>query len=328
MYKLYIYIYMHEIINFNKSDKVAKLFDGEWRKVLHSCACSRMDRTEDVRFSPSGNKIALAGYTLNNIYIFDINIDGDNISLLDYYEINCDNFKNPHGVAWIDENTIVVTCRFSPTVILRLPTNKPDTGVIKLEPVKIITKHINGTSSIVISKIDDNKVELLLCSNVLNIISRHVLNSNNFDIIEESKFLSNFKVPDGISITSDRKWIAVSNHDAHNILVYKNENITVNSVPSAILKCEFLRFPHGLCFYNNLLYVNDAGSNYIYVFKNVNGNWVGDIDISFRIESMSVEDYTRAKVNDMEGGAKGLDIFRNILAITSANCPLKFFKLS
>jgi hypothetical protein len=168
---------------------------------------------------------------------------------------------------------------------------------------------------------------LFFSSSSLNIVSKHILNKNTFEIIEENIILEKLSCPDAINISNDKKWIAISNHNKSNVLIYKKENINKNSLPSAILKSDNLIFPHGLCFYNNDLFLTDAGSNNIFVFKSTDGNWHGDIDAEFSIQPMSLEDYNISKINPKEGGAKGLDIFGNILAITSGNCPLTFFSL-
>jgi hypothetical protein len=318
---------MNKILNFNKSNNVQMLFDGKWHETTDSFSCTKMDRTEDIKFSPSGKKLAIASYTLGSIFIFDIYIDGNNISVLDYYEVKCNDYKSFHGIDWINENVIIISSRSSCLCpIVKLPLKNPN-RIIKLKPVKMIENYMAGSSAVKVLNLDDNLIELFFSSSSLNIVSKHTLNKNTFEIIEENIILEKLSCPDAINISNDKKWIAISNHNKSNVLIYKNENINKNSVPSAILRSENLIFPHGLCFYNNNLFLTDAGSNNIFVFKNINGDWCGDISAEFSIEPMSIEDYNISKINPKEGGAKGLDIFGNILAITSGNCPLTFFSL-
>ena len=76
---------------------------------------AELGRTEDVMFSPSGQRLAVAGFHVNRIAIFDIEINSsanDNIvTLTDVVEIDAPTLNEPHGLCFLDEQTLVVANR-------------------------------------------------------------------------------------------------------------------------------------------------------------------------------------------------------------------------
>jgi hypothetical protein len=73
-----------------------------------------MGRTEDLKFSPSNKLLAIAGYAKNKIAVFNIDIavaDGTKITLTNAFEVYSEQLKEPHGLDFLDEETIIVTNR-------------------------------------------------------------------------------------------------------------------------------------------------------------------------------------------------------------------------
>src|SRR5438034_5998744 len=86
-----------------------------------------MGRTEDLKFSPSNKLLAIAGYAKNKIAVFNIDIeiaDGTKITLTDAFELYSEQLKEPHGLDFLDEETIIVTNRTGNAIFLKLPTNE------------------------------------------------------------------------------------------------------------------------------------------------------------------------------------------------------------
>ena len=74
-----------------------------------------LGRTEDVKFSPNNRRLAVAGFVKNKIAVFDIHIavsqDGKSITLTDVAEISSTHFNCPHGLDFIDDETMIVANR-------------------------------------------------------------------------------------------------------------------------------------------------------------------------------------------------------------------------
>jgi hypothetical protein len=72
-----------------------------------------LGRTEDLKFSPSNQLLAIAGYTKNKIAVFNIDVDklndGRRIMLTDAFELYSDQLNEPHGLDFLDEETVIVT---------------------------------------------------------------------------------------------------------------------------------------------------------------------------------------------------------------------------
>src|SRR5262249_54887939 len=137
------------------------------------------------------------------------------------------------------------------------------------------------------------------------------------------------EIPDGISISNDQHWIAVSNH-THNVLIYGyNSSLNVFSEPDGVLRC--VHYPHGLRFTSDgrFILVADAAVPYVHIFAKNGSSWRGVHNPMISLRVMSDEDFLRGRRNPEEGGPKGIDVDNamNIFAITCGNQPLAFFDL-
>jgi DNA-binding beta-propeller fold protein YncE len=173
--------------------------------------------------------------------------------------------------------------------------------------------------------------EVLICNNSGNTVTRHVLDRTRGYSIDQGGVVVEkwLDIPDGVSVSCDRRWMAVSNHNTHNVLLYENPaSLTAEANPDGILRG--IDCPHGLRFSSDgsRIFVADAGAPYIHVYAS-------DDDRSWRgvrgpITSFRVMDQTRflrGRHNPQEGGPKGLDIDNamNVVVVTSEYQPLAFF---
>ena len=138
-------------------------------------------------------------------------------------------------------------------------------------------------------------------------------------------------VPDGICLSEDKQWIAVSNHDAHTVLLYENKSsLNETSDPDGILRGTY--YPHGLRFTpdRRFILVADASAPYVNIYKGDDPDWRGVRNplLSFRV--LNNADYSRARGIPGEGGPKGIDIDKtmNIFVTTCETQPLAFFDLT
>ena len=105
----------------------------------------RLGRTEDIRFSPSRKRLAFSAFEDGRIVVLEIAVtpspSGPLIFLSDYVMFSSKNIEHPHGMAFIDEDTLVVANRTQFVSIFRIP---PAGGVEKefvIKPLRIIWRN-------------------------------------------------------------------------------------------------------------------------------------------------------------------------------------------
>nr|WP_294841262.1 hypothetical protein [uncultured Methylotenera sp.] len=295
-------------------------------------------RTEDLAFSPNNSKLAIASYALSKVLIFDINITSSyptpKISLDSACEINSPSIHLPHGIAWINNNTIIVANRSSNATILEIPDTKGHTNPVKLIALQVLPpineSALHSTDCIDVHSLGGGLHEVFICSNSGNFVSHYILDESESFSVKASAFLlkKDICIPDGVTVSQDGKWLAISNHEHHQALIYANiQSLNCNSQPSAILNGA--SYPHGITFSHDqqFIFLADAGTPFVYVYHNNTNNWSGDYYPTAKIKIMDDETFQLGHNNLQEGGAKGISITRDstVIAITCSNKPLAFF---
>ncbi len=303
-------------------------------------AIARLGRTEDVCFSPDGRRIALAGYLSDRVLLLDVEPDLDRdeprVAVSNPLEIRSPAFAEPHGVTWVDDSTLIVANREGLITVLALPDEATATGSVSLEPVQLIgdggADVIRSPGSLRAIPVGMGLVELLVCNNYISTVSRHLLDARNGYAVLASEILlaEGLNVPDGLAQSPSGEWIAVSNHDDGNGLVFRNDaQLDRNSTADGILTG--MLHPHGVRFSadEKTLLVSDAGAPYLYVFRSADGDWSGERAPSETIRLLSEELFMRGHGSPMEGGAKGIDLSSDnrILVATCKMQPLAFFDM-
>ena len=101
---------------------------------------SSMGRTEDVKFSPDYRWLAIAGFTLNRINLFAVEVVHDGFSrILNIHSslvIESSSFIQPHGIEFIDNTHMVIANRQGKLHVFQLPAQMKDT--VRLEPIATI----------------------------------------------------------------------------------------------------------------------------------------------------------------------------------------------
>ncbi len=302
---------------------------------------AELGRTEDVMFSPSGRRLAVAGFRANRIAIFEIVIDttanGDKVCLTDVVEIEAPTLDEPHGLCFLDEHTLVVANRHGDVEIFEAPA-----------PGATMTRHhvsarqkfgggsgrlIHTPGSVAAYPLDAHTVELLVCNNYSDTVTRHTLDRRrDYEATSDTVLLANqLDVPDGISISPDGAWMAVSNHNTHSVLLYdRSRTLHPGAEPDGILRNVLC--PHGVRFTHDLehILVADAGAPYVNVYAKNGKSWKGRRDPCSVFRVMDDTVFGRGRTNTQEGGPKGIDIDPRgqVLAATCESQPLAFFDLS
>jgi len=299
-----------------------------------------LGRTEDVKLSPDQNRLAVAEFSASRIIIFDIHIAQANgspeITIGDYAIISSPSLANPHGIAFLDNQTVIVANRTGEVSILQLPESGANCKTHKLSPLASIKdgpfRKLRSPGSVCVVEEGPNTSQALICNNYIHRVTRHRIDRTQGIRIGGYRTLleKDLHIPDGICISADRKWLAVSNHSTHEVLVYDfGRKLGRKSVPDARL--QGVSYPHGLRFTKDgkYLIVADAGTQFVHAFSKPQGAWAGSqqADRSFMV--LDEETFLRGRYNEEEGGAKGIEVDDavSVLITTCEHQPLAFFDL-
>jgi DNA-binding beta-propeller fold protein YncE len=302
-------------------------------KHVHNAILS-LGRTEDVRFSPSNQRLAVAAFLKNKITVFEISVTASDssksIALTGATNISSTFLNSPHGIDFIDDERIVVANRDGRVCIFELPPNAIES--CELAPVAILKSDIILTpGSVAVIRNGGGLCEALICNNYANCVTKHLLDLS--DQYPPSKVLLKqwLNVPDGISLSKERRWIAISNHGTHAVLLYENKpSLNALSAPDGILRRT--NYPHGLRFTSdaNFILVADAASPCVNIYEKGDTDWRGVRDPIRSIRVLNNEDFLRGRHNPEEGGPKGIDVHdaQRVLVTTCECQPLAFFDLA
>jgi DNA-binding beta-propeller fold protein YncE len=293
-----------------------------------------------VRFSPDNRRLAVAAFNNHRIALFDIEITGSaaakQVALTGAIELSSPSFHYPHGVDFVDDETLVVASRFADVAILKLP---PPGSPGRTQELRAAERFGAGEASLLKSpgsvsviRRGASQTELLICNNAGHSVTRHVLDRGGTCTIRRGEILLQkwLNLPDGVAASHDGSWIAVSNHNTHNVLLYDNTRpLHAGSLPDGALRC--VHYPHGLRFAadGRHILVADAGAPFIHVYAQEGQGWGGVRNPAASIRIMDDARFVRGRSNPQEGGPKGIDIDRggSVLVATSEHQPLAFFDL-
>jgi len=297
-------------------------------------------RTEDVRFSPNNRRLAVAAFNRSRIAIFDIDIVASSaakeVTLTGVVEFTSSCLNLPHGLDFIDDESLVVASRKGDVAIFKLPPAGIAGQPYELSPIQLLRADqdslLRSPGSVCVVGKDQVLCELLVCNNSGHSVTGHLVNRGAGCSVTSGKLLLTkwLSLPDGLCVSRDRQWLAVSNHNTHGVLLYERSRaLDEHAKPDGVLRGAY--FPHGLRFSSDgrFLFVADAGAPFVHVYASEGQGWRGTRSpvASFRVMEESV--FLRGRQNPQEGGPKGIDIDggMNVLVATSEHQPLVFFDL-
>jgi DNA-binding beta-propeller fold protein YncE len=301
-------------------------------------AVDSLGRTEDVRFSPSNRRLAVASFHGNRIVVFDIDITSSfgatRVALTGGVALSSPALQWPHGVDFLDDDTLIVANRRGDVALFRLP---PGERSVRSQEVLPMARwpadgatFLNAPGSVAVTRVDEAGCEVLICNNRGHTVTRHLLDCHAGRALRHSEILLQkyLDIPDGVGVSPDRRWLAVSNHTTHNVLLYETSpTLNPDAEPDGILRR--VSYPHGLRFSadGRHLFVADAGAPYLHIYAQDPDQWRGVRHPVATVRIMDDAVFGRGRHNPEEGGPKGLDIDASstVLAVTSECQPLAFF---
>ncbi len=282
-----------------------------------------LGRTEDVRLSPSRGRIAIACYATETIAVGDIELaaspSGPAAALTRLEVVSSASLREPHGLDWRDDDTLVVASRAGGLAVLRLAGG---------ELIELSSTSIDAPGSVAVRPVGDERHEALVCGNWQNVVTAFELDENGVLAAGRPTLRRWLDLPDGVAVAASGRWLAVSNHNTHSVLVFDREAANELSDPVAVLRG--VAYPHGLRFVTDdrLLVVADAGAPHLHVFVGDGADWA--VGAAYPVATVQVLDgptFARGRTNPMEGGPKGIDVDTRsgALLVTCEELPLGVF---
>ena len=277
-------------------------------------ALERIGRCEDLRFSPDGTRLAIPGYHTRMCLVLAIAFDDEEqvVHLNDFLEIESPGITLPHGLDWVNDTALAVANRNGSVAIVDVPREMAGRRLNE-EALSIVQgkgfSKMAWPGSVAVTRTTAGATTILACNNYVDRITEHVIDPGaRFAETDSSvMYARGLYIPDGIAVSPDRRWIAVSCHGSHSVAIYSAHRTGRFAAPVARLSGP--RFPHGLRFTadGQHLLVADAGSPYMHVFERGAG-WPGARSPIRSVQVLDDETYLRGRTQPDEGGPKGVDI--------------------
>lgn len=262
----------------------------------------RLGRTEDIKFSPDYRRFAVAGFSASKVFLFDFSVahgPETKLILTGAAEIFSESFDYPHGLDFIGDDSLIVANRNGSACILRLPECTNGAGHYEISPSGAIAERdlLDSPGSVSVNRLSRGRYEVLICDNFGHKITRHIVTTAGCYSVQDSSVLlqKHIDIPDGICVSSDRRWIAVSNHNKHCVFVYLNDgSLNASTGPQGILKGVY--YPHGLRFTadGSAILVADAGAPFVRIYARPGVDWRGVHYPSSSYRVLSDEMFMRA----------------------------------
>src|SRR5882724_3772568 len=174
-------------------------------------AVGSMGRTEDVRFSPSNRRLAVAAFIRNRIVVFDVDIASSSgatqVALTGGVELSSPALQLPHGLDFIDDSTLIVASRGSDVALFKLPSGEEIVRTHEVLPIARWpangTTLLNAPSSVAVTHVEEDAGEVLICNNDGHTVTRHLLDRAADGAMRNSEILLNkyLNGPDSVSVS-------------------------------------------------------------------------------------------------------------------------------
>ena len=300
-------------------------------------------RYEGIAFSSSGNIIAAASSITNSVFLYRRKPDG-RFEDAPYCTIKGPGSKliYPHDVAFAPAGKTEMLAVAQRGGSIAFFEKNPATDDYRTNPVfEIAGAQTRLNFSDAVAFVPPDNHYLAVGNLMAQSISFYRKNPGAsigfglkpvFELKHES--LSN---PDGLAFSQCGKWLAVANHgnDAVSIFqrrrgIFSMGRMEYGPQPVTFIKDPAMRYPHSVAFTpkTNHLVVTNAGANHFSVYqpkrRHFKMHWSATPVLQKIVGPDSVFKEVNAH-NEMEGGAKGVAIHQNNLAICSPQLGIKIY---
>jgi hypothetical protein len=284
-------------------------------------------RTEDIAVAPDGRRVVIPSFFGDHLLLVDLDIDRTSDRTTDRTAdqaptlrvsnptvVQCESLRFPHGAGFVDDRTVLIANRGSELSAIEVPpAGAGPTAVSRMAKVIIGADDpvpVRAPSSLALHTAD-GLCEVLVCNNGSHTVTRYVLDVEaGLDVIDREVLIADgLAVPDGIAVSPSRRWIAVSNHDTHEVFLYTYEPDAGQPV-RRVGTLRGANYPHGLRFADDdrMILLNDAGLPHLYVYVAEDGDWGRTHDPVRTLRVMDDDAFNAGRYNPQEGGPKGMTV--------------------
>ena len=312
-------------------------------------------RPEDITLSPDNQLFALADYNDNSIAVFKSNLasraDDETVYISHSLTIRSDMLDAPHGIRFINNQLVIVTNRGGDICLFAIPELTHTTLVLEQQPVytfkaRAVHGKIRTPSAVDIIPLGNNRYRVFVCNTRIHSIVAFdlLIEGNTFQLKNLGEVYNRgLRIPDGICISPDKRWAAVSNHDTHHVLIYAVPRfhrwlpVALQTLyyrlrkPVTFLSGVF--YPHGIRFSHDgrRLFVADAGTPYLTMYENPKSVWKRHMRLPTQlIRTLSDELFDKEITSPEEGGLKGVEVSRDdqYLLTTAQHQSLMIYRIT
>ncbi|MFA5504227.1 MAG: LpqB family beta-propeller domain-containing protein, partial [Vulcanimicrobiota bacterium] len=159
-----------------------------------------LGRTEDVCLCPDRRRLAIAGINGNVILLLELAIDrsasGVSVSLANPMQVTSPELSSPHGLDFLDLNTLIVANRTGSVTLLPLPESGSKLAAYQASSLTVEpsdwTSLLRTPGSVTVWKKPDESFsserEIFICNNYANTVTRHQFSSTG-QIVARSEVL-------------------------------------------------------------------------------------------------------------------------------------------
>lgn len=309
---------------------------------------SMINHPEGIAFSPSGNLVAIANAGGSNVLFFQASdCCSTGTKSQPVFVINgLDSpLKYPHDLDFtLDGEHLAVACPGDNRVIIY--KRNVQSGFYEEKPLAVIEGSKGGLLAISAVKYCPNGNYLGVCDVAGYQIALYHYNGENYDSMPYQVIRAPsdiLKQPDGLGFSKDGKWLAVTSHGNHSVLIFERKFLSqeYSNTPAEILKGEetLFTFTHSLCFHpiDDTLIVSSAGGRKtLSLFKKISELVPRYTSSAAQaIEIYNPETIYMQEFYPEEGGVKGITISPDgkILGICAGDIvntcrSIQFFSIS
>jgi hypothetical protein len=311
--------------------------DPEPVQQIRSAVRSR--RFEGIAFSSSGNSLAIATSESNEVLLFQ-RVSDRRFAEVPYRVISrsASGLDYPHDVSFstCGARELLAVAQRAGAILIYERSNPSEDYCI--DPVCEISgprsklEHSDG-----VAFVQDHIAACNLTTGTISFFRRKSECPIQFDVAPEFELRHPSIVhPDGLAFSNCGSWLAVANHGQHSVAIFERANrrragdsLRFGPDPIAVIKDSKIRYPHSVAFTpRNHLIVTNAGANYFNVYaprRNLFGMRWSSEAVSQVLVHDDKEFLDINMTNKMEGGPKGVAVYKNSLAVCSPQVGVKIY---